>query len=98
MPRAPSARAMARPTRRPAPVTSTTRPTSLSAPSGGWGTAQRREALVLPSKPLCLHAHHADRARPFGGTVPVRPTARDETELLGQRTQARGVLRRVAGM
>src|SRR5436190_11599903 len=98
MPRAPSASAMARPTLRPAPVTSATRPVSGSATSGGWGTSERLEPLILPPQPLDRHAHHADGARTVGGTVPVGATARDQTHLIDEGPKARDVLWRVARM
>src|SRR5215210_1354986 len=98
IPRAASVRAISRPTRRPAPVTSATRPTREPPPSGGWGTAARLDALVLPTKPVDGHLHHADRSRSVGRAVPIGPAAGDEAELVDASAQARSVLRRVARM
>src|SRR3954468_22955117 len=97
MPRAPRASASARPTRRPAPVTITTRPASavMDVPSCGGGAAERRELGVLPSEPLGGHLHHANRAGPIGRAMPVGATAHHEAKLLAQSAQPRGVRRRV---
>src|SRR5829696_2348312 len=98
MPRAPRASAIARPTRRPAPVTSATRPASGSPPSGGRGTAARIDSLVLAAEPLEGHLHHADRTRAVGRTVPIGTTAGDEPELVYAGAEPGDVVWRVARM
>src|SRR5215218_1923380 len=89
---------MARPTRRPAPVTSATRPVRRSLASGGRGTTERLDPLVLSAQPFARHVHHPDGARPVGRAVPVGATARDESELVDRRAHPRDVLRGVRWM
>src|SRR5688572_21262768 len=98
IPRVPSANAMARPTRRPAPVTSATRPARASPASGGGCTAERLDPLVLAAQPVDRHVHHADRAWPVRGPMPVGAPAGDETELVDAGAQARDFVRRVRRM
>src|SRR4051794_7797423 len=104
MPRAPSASAIARPTRRPAPVTSATRPASdvtglvMVLASGGGCAAERCQQRILPGQPFGWHLHHADRARALGRAVPVGAAAHHEPELLAEAAQPRRVGRGVARM
>src|SRR5688500_3953848 len=95
MPRAPSARAIARPTRRPAPVTSATWPASGSA-SGGGRTSERLDALVLATEPVDRDVHHADGAGAVGRAMPVGTPAGDEPQLVDDRAKSCRVLRRMA--
>src|SRR6185312_16301391 len=100
MPSAPSERAIARPTRCPAPVTSTARPRRFIGECDSAPGLRRayRETIVLAMQPVGRHAHHAERARAFGRTVPVRTAARHEREMIDERRQPCDVFRRVARM
>src|SRR5687767_6824417 len=97
---------MARPTRWPAPVTSASRPASsiIRRPRRArWSRDPRRrraslDALALKIEPFVRHAHDVQDSRAGHRTVPIGTSARNETEMIRERPEARDVFCGVAGM
>src|SRR5450759_1366674 len=100
MPALPSASAITRPTRVPAPVTSATRPSS-SISRSSWRAGRRCDCshfLILPLEPFERHVHYSEAARSVRCSVPIRSTARHEVEEISERLKPLDVFRRMAGM
>ena len=62
----------------------------------GYGSLRARaNATILSLEPLGRHAHHAERARPFGRAVPIGSAARHQRKVLDQRAEPRDVFGRM---
>src|SRR3954462_3601000 len=89
MPALPSASAMTRPTRVPAPVTRATRPFSStrSFPSCVGGGCERSYPFVLSLEPFDRNVHHSKPAGTLGRPVPIRSATGDQAEEISERRQ-----------
>src|SRR5690242_12961189 len=89
IPALPSATAMARPTRVPAPVTSATLPSRSTLRSLDSGRRRsRRQSFVLFFEPGEWNVHVAKFARTLRRAVPIGTAADHQTKIIGQSLQA----------